>query len=183
MLADAADPCCSPTHGRISGAHTPRTASAEPKSSNPVSSRVRNLQRDLSLQISRNNGTRLDTFDNQAAINRPTKSVLGECLISRAAVRSAGFLERGKFGNDHAFGFRSFQRHMLPLCGQNSDRASFQCRGGFVPAGLPLPKRATGFELRIFRYGKEFRRLTRTIKNVLEDEVKMVLKLWGFVPR
>jgi hypothetical protein len=34
---------------------------------------------------------------------------------------------------------------------------------GFRKVGLLLPKLATGFELRIFRYGKEFRRFTRTI--------------------
>ncbi len=67
----------------------------------------------------------LDTFDNQAAINRSAKSVLGDFLISRAVVPSAGCFERGKFGNDHAFDLWSFQCHMPPVCGQDFDRVTF----------------------------------------------------------
>ena len=93
-----------------------------------------------------------DTFDNQAAINRPAKSVLGDFLLSRAVVPSAGFFERGKFGNDHAFDFRSFQRHMPPICGQDFDRATFQCRADFGPLAfqLRLVERLFSYEHHLF---------------------------------
>src|SRR5258708_4441739 len=77
-------------------------------------------------------------FDDQAAINGPAKPVLSGVLIRRAVVKGAGLFDRRKLGNDHAFDFRPFERHVPSVSGEDLDRVPFHRRTDFGPVGFQL---------------------------------------------